>query len=139
MREEGGRILLMDFGLTHEHGTDDGPSGTPGYMSPELLLGQPATIGSDIYAVGVLLFFLLTAQYPVAGGSNFERLREAHASGMRRTLLDVRPDLPEALAHAVERAISPILYVSTRQRVAPGVPGEHVRQLERSGVESVSA
>ena len=106
MREEGGRILLMDFGLTHEHGTDDSPSGTPAYMSPELLFGQPATIASDVYAIGVLLFFLLTGQYPVAG-ANLVMLREAHASGTRRTLLDVRPDLPEALAHVVERATSP--------------------------------
>ena len=58
MREEGGRILLMDFGLTHEAGTDDPPSGTPAYMAPELMSGQPATIASDVYAIGVLLFNL---------------------------------------------------------------------------------
>ena len=56
MREEGGRILLMDFGLTYEHGTDEDPSGTPAYMAPELLLGQPATVASEVYAIGVLLF-----------------------------------------------------------------------------------
>ena len=67
MREEGGRILLMDFGLTHEHGTDEDASGTPAYMAPELLLGQPATIASDVYAIGVMLFYLLTTQYPVEG------------------------------------------------------------------------
>ena len=56
MREEGGRILLMDFGLTHEHGTDEDSSGTPAYMAPELLLGQPASVASDVYAIGVMLF-----------------------------------------------------------------------------------
>jgi tetratricopeptide (TPR) repeat protein len=107
MREEGGRILLMDFGLTHEHGTDEDSSGTPVYMAPELLLGQPATIASDVYAIGVMLFYLLTAQYPVEG-ANFAQLRAAHAAGRRRTLLDVRPDLPEALARVVETAINAI-------------------------------
>ena len=67
MREEGGRILLMDFGLTQEHETGDSPGGTPAYMAPELLTGQVATVASDIYAIGVPLFNLLTAQYPVEG------------------------------------------------------------------------
>ena len=60
MREEGGRILLMDFGLTHEHGADEDASGTPAYMAPELMLGQPASVASDVYAIGVMLFYLLT-------------------------------------------------------------------------------
>ena len=63
MREEGGRILLMDFGLTYKHGTDEDSSGTPAYMAPELLRGQPATIASEVYAIGVMLFYLLTTQY----------------------------------------------------------------------------
>jgi eukaryotic-like serine/threonine-protein kinase len=107
MREQGGRILLMDFGLTHEHGAGEDSSGTPAYMAPELLLGPPATIASDIYAIGVMLFYLLTRRYPVEG-TDLAQLRAAHASGQRRTLLDIRPDLPEAFARVVERAISPL-------------------------------
>ena len=106
MREKGGRILLMDFGLTYESGADSQRSGTPAYMAPELMVGQPATIASDVYAIGVLLFNLLTAQYPVEG-ADLEKLRAAHDSAARRTLLDVRPDLPQALAHVVETAINP--------------------------------
>jgi len=52
MREEGGRILLMDFGLTHARGTDQDTTGTPAYMAPELLRGEPASIASDIYEIG---------------------------------------------------------------------------------------
>jgi tetratricopeptide (TPR) repeat protein len=120
MREEGGRILLMDFGLTHEHSAAEYSSGTPAYMAPELLLGQPATIASDVYAIGVMLFYLLTKQYPVASG-NLAELRAAHASGKRLTLLDVRPDLPEALARVVETAISAApekRFASTGQMIA---------------------
>ena len=105
MREDGGRILLMDFGLTQEHGTGKDASGTPAYMAPELMLGQPATISSDVYAIGIMLFYLLTKQYPVEG-ADFAELRATHLSGKRRTLLDARPDLPEALAGVVETAIS---------------------------------
>ena len=106
MREEGGRILLMDFGLTYEGGTDSSRSGTPAYMAPEVMAGQPATIASDVYAIGVLLFNLLTAKYPVEG-ADLEKLRAAHSSGARQTLLDARPDLPQTLAHVVETAINP--------------------------------
>ena len=105
MREEGGRILLMDFGLTHEHGSGEDASGTPAYMAPELMLGQPATIASDVYAIGIMLFYLLTKQYPVEG-ADFAELRATHLSGKRRTLLDARPDLPEPFARVVETAIS---------------------------------
>ena len=106
MREEGGRILLMDFGLTHASGADSLPSGTPAYMAPELMLGQPATVASDVYAIGVLLFNLLTRQYPVEG-ADLVKIRAAHGAGAHKALLDVRPDLPQALAHVVETAIHP--------------------------------
>ncbi len=120
MREEGGRILLMDFGLTHEHGTGEEASGTPAYMAPELLRGQPAAISSDVYAIGILLFYLLTKQYPIEG-VDVAALRAAHASGTRRTLLDARPDLPEPLARVVETAISASpekRFASTGQMIA---------------------
>lgn len=107
MREEGGRILLMDFGLTHARETDEDSSGTPAYMAPELLRGEPATVASDIYAIGVLLFHLLTTKYPVEG-SDVAALRAAHATGTRQTLLDIRPDLPEPLARVVGTAIDPV-------------------------------
>ncbi len=105
MREEGGRILLMDFGLTHAQGTDAPSSGTPIYMAPELFTGHAATNLTDIYALGVLLFNLLTGTYPVEASGTVE-LRRAHAAGVRRTVLDVRPDLPERLAHVVGTALA---------------------------------
>jgi serine/threonine protein kinase/Tfp pilus assembly protein PilF len=106
MREEGGRILLMDFGLTHEQGSGEVATGTPLYMAPELFEGTPATVASDIYAIGVLLFNLLTTAYPVRGANQAE-LRLAHRRNERRSLLDLRSDLPEALVVVVETAIHP--------------------------------
>ncbi len=64
MREQGGRIVLMDFGLGQEQSPGDGEeavvAGTPHYMAPELLEGKPAAIESDIYALGVLEYHLLS-------------------------------------------------------------------------------
>jgi serine/threonine protein kinase/Flp pilus assembly protein TadD len=120
MREAGGRILLMDFGLTHDHDSTQLLSGTPIYMAPELLAGASASIATDIYSLGVLLFHLLTGKYPVDGSSTRE-IKSAHESGQRQTLLDVRPDLPEQLAHVVEIAANPDpskRYRSTGQMIA---------------------
>jgi eukaryotic-like serine/threonine-protein kinase len=120
MREAGGRILLMDFGLTHDHDSTQLLSGTPIYMAPELLAGAPASMATDIYSLGVLLFHLLTGKYPVDGSSTRE-IKSAHESGRRQTLLDVRPDLPEQLAHVVEIAANPDpskRYRSTGQMIA---------------------
>lgn len=120
MREKGGRILLMDFGLTHEDDAVADSSGTPVYMAPELALGGPATVSSDVYAIGILLFHLLTKTYPVEG-TTLDEIRAAHATGTRRALLDARPDLPEPLARVVEAAASPSpakRFASTGQMIA---------------------
>jgi serine/threonine-protein kinase len=96
MREAGGRLVLMDFGAGQ----------TPLYLAPELLRGGEATIAGDIYALGILLYYVVTGRYPVTAAS-LDELREAHAAGARRRLGDVRPDLPDAFVAAVERALHP--------------------------------
>ena len=103
MRESGGRILLMDFGLTHAADTSRGLAGTLPYMAPELLEDAPGSVSSDIYAMGVLLFNLLTAGFPFTGAT-LEELRAGHQSRGRRRLLDERSDLPEPLAKVIETA-----------------------------------
>ena len=104
---DGGRIILMDFGAGEPMGaTGRGALGTPLYVAPELFHGAPAAISTDIYALGVLLYFLVTGQYPVMGAS-LPALIDAHAKGARRRLRDVRPDLPDGFATVVERAIEP--------------------------------
>jgi tetratricopeptide (TPR) repeat protein len=106
MREEGGRILLMDFGLTHEKDAGHRLAGTPSYLAPELLRGVPASAASDIYAMGVLLYHLVTGKYPVAGAT-FDELKAAHESGSRRHLIDERPDLPERFVQTIDVALDP--------------------------------
>jgi Tol biopolymer transport system component len=107
MRETGGRIVLMDFSGAQAaaRGIDAGRfSGTPLFMAPELFGGGAATPASDVYSLGVLLFYLLTGTLPVIG-SNLEELKEAHAAGARKRLRDLRPDLPDAIVQVIERTI----------------------------------
>lgn len=63
MRADDGRILLMDFGLSQDIHRAGGIAGTREYMAPELLAGNPPTVQTDIYAMGVLLLYLCTGEY----------------------------------------------------------------------------
>jgi serine/threonine-protein kinase len=108
MREEGGRIVLMDFGAGVEWAElTDGPlhkyAGTPLYMAPELFDHRHPTPQSDLYSLGVLLYHVVTGTYPLQGSSP-EDLQAAHQRGERRRLRDVRPDLPTEFVRIVERA-----------------------------------
>lgn len=109
MHERGGRIVLMDFGTGHELETVTGPAsglaGTPLYLAPELFHGASASVASDLYALAVLLFHLLTGQYPV-DGRTLDEVRSAHERGVVRRVRDVRPDAPAALAAAVDRGLA---------------------------------
>jgi serine/threonine protein kinase/Tfp pilus assembly protein PilF len=107
MREKGGRIVLMDFGAGRAQGAEAaGVAGTPMYLAPEVLAGEPPTSQSDLYSVGVVLFHLLTGKYPCTG-IDIESLRAAHADANRQWLRDLRPDLPPPLVQTIERAIDP--------------------------------
>jgi hypothetical protein len=64
MLDDNGQLRITDFGLAGLAG-DAGPrAGTPAYMAPEQLAGQPATVQSDIYAVGRVMYELFTGQRP---------------------------------------------------------------------------
>ena len=107
MRESGGRIVLMDFGagqlLEGPRYADERAIGTPAYMAPEALAGGRASARSDIYSLGVLLYYLVTGTYPVEG-SSWTDLLLAHARFERRPLGDVRPDIHVDFVRVVERA-----------------------------------
>lgn len=108
MREAGGRILLMDFGAGKELGRaldSERVTGTPYYMAPEILRGDAPTSRSDLFALGVLLFHLLTGSYPFEAVS-MESLRSAHERNDRKLLRELRPELPETLARVVETALA---------------------------------
>ena len=111
MREDGGRIVLMDFGagqvLSDQPGVERrGAAGTPIYMAPETLAGAEGSIASDIYSTGVLLFYLVTGRYPYEG-STPEEVARAHARGERHYVTEHRPDLPVSFVRAVEKALDP--------------------------------
>ncbi|MPZ20012.1 MAG: protein kinase [Luteitalea sp.] len=109
MRQQGGRVVLMDFGAgeLRDRPTRSGRvrvTGTPLSTAPEVLAGGPASVRSDIYSLGVLLFYLVTGRFPVEA-ETLEELRSKHAHRTHTNLHDVRPDLPDSFVSVVERAL----------------------------------
>jgi serine/threonine-protein kinase len=110
MRERGdraGRYVLMDLGAGMDVSDPAAPRwGTPEYAAPEILLGARATIESDVYSLGVLLFHLLTGKFPVPGES-LEAIKAAHQRSERLWLRDLRPTLSAPFVETIDRALAP--------------------------------
>lgn len=114
MRADDGRIVLMDFGTGREideligrdaAGVPGYLVGTPVYVAPEILAGEAATPQSDLYSLGVLLFYLVTGSYPVLAPTAAD-LRAAHEGGTHTRLANIRPDLPAEFVDIVECALA---------------------------------
>jgi len=111
MREDGGRIVLMDLGTGREA---DGRAerairelaGTPLYLAPEIFAGAAASALTDVYSLGVLLYRLVTGSFPVRAAT-VDELEARHAEGALVHLRDMRADLPSAFVRVVDRAIAP--------------------------------
>jgi len=112
---EAGRVLLSDFGLAGiRPESQDADAritrtgeivGTPGYLSPEQLKGEPATEATDVYALGLMAYEILTGSGPFAGKSQRETimrsLREPPTS-----LQILKPDIDPPLAELLERCLA---------------------------------
>lgn len=85
------RLVILDFGLTHDAAHAARAAGTIRYMSPEQSRGEPVTGTADWYAVGVIVYEILTGSSPFAGS-----VEEILAQ--KRSWLPVRPS---TVAHAV--------------------------------------
>jgi hypothetical protein len=75
LRMEDGRLVLSDFGLATDAATAPGVTvliGTPHYMAPEVLAGEPATSRSDVWALGVVLHEIFFGQRPERRSVSFD-------------------------------------------------------------------
>ncbi|HSW08628.1 serine/threonine-protein kinase [Aquabacterium sp.] len=94
------RLKLVDFGVARLQDaavTRTGVTlGTPAYMAPEQLTGEPADARTDTYALGVMLYELLTGRLPFPATTLGELLR-AVAAGDPAPLRHWRPELPAGL------------------------------------------
>ncbi len=120
--------------------------GTPGYMAPEQVLGQPAGVASDVYALGAVLFEVLTHRLLATGNSVMELLVNTRDGVDARARLrapehDVSPEL-EAICVKATRLKAAERYTSVRElhdAVERVLAGERNLQLRSSLADSHAA
>ncbi|HEY5492737.1 MAG TPA: protein kinase, partial [Gemmatimonadaceae bacterium] len=108
-----GVVKIGDFGLSKPVDSADQQKltqtgvflGTPVFSSPEQLLGEKLDARSDIYAVGVTFYYLLTGQLPYQSGSMMQVIA-AVLNGSPAPLTSHRADLPQPVVDVVMKAIA---------------------------------
>jgi hypothetical protein len=97
-------VKVVDFGIARllnapREGEDRSISGTPEYMAPELIGGAPPSVATDLYAVGIVAYEMLTGQTPFVGGSAIDILS-------RQLKLEPRPPgKVVAIASAIDELV----------------------------------
>ena len=105
-------VTLIDFGVARLLDepleiVDPMLSGTPEYMAPEVILGHLPGPSADLYAVGVILYELLTGSTPFGGGSSKEILiRHVDDAVVLPTLRCPDRAIPKALERVIMRALA---------------------------------
>jgi len=105
-----GNATVTDFGIAlvtsrPAREAKGSTTGTPHYMSPEQALGEPVDGRSDVYALGVVLYEMLTGSCPFPGRSATEVIAK-HISAPIPKVSDSVPETPVALARIVERMLA---------------------------------
>ncbi|HUS30775.1 MAG TPA: serine/threonine-protein kinase [Kofleriaceae bacterium] len=105
----GGRPVLIDFGLAtlagHTRVTGEGMCmGSPSYVAPERLIGQPADARTDLYALGVMMYEMLAGTRPFTGPTPHETMKRA-LQMPPRPLAALRRDIPPHLDFVIRKAL----------------------------------
>ena len=120
-----GNVRITDFGLAVAAGdVSASRAGTPQYMAPEQLTGGAASVKSDIYALGLVLFEMFTGRR-VFEAKTFNELLSLHASRTMTTPSSVVRDLDPAVERVILRCIEhdPAQRPGSALAVAAALPG----------------
>lgn len=105
-----GQVVVMDFGIAKVGETPSALTqmgatvGTPYYMSPEQIMGSGVDARSDLYALGVIGYQLVTGKRPFEG-ANHQAIWHAHQTETPTPVQDLVPDIPKALAFVIHRLL----------------------------------
>lgn len=110
MIDSTGRPVLMDFGLAKIVGGSKQTAtgaimGTPAYISPEQVRGDKPDPRTDIYALGIMLFEMVSGQVPFDADSALTLMLK-HVNEPPPDIRTLNPDVPENVAQLIEKAIA---------------------------------
>ncbi len=107
LERDSGRALLADFGIAHAIGSADATDlvGTTSYLSPEIIEGNPASIQSDLYALGVVGFLTASGTLPFDGQSAAE-IMARHIAQPVPSVHEAAPAISARLARAIDRCLA---------------------------------
>ncbi len=105
-----GKLKLIDFGLAKYRADPSGNrlapgAGTPDYISPDQIRGEPPDLRSDIYSFGVILYEMAAGRRPFES-ANLHDLLRLICRATPAPLADLRPDLHPAFCKLVHRALA---------------------------------
>jgi hypothetical protein len=104
-----GRALLGDFGLARSALDSESENteiaGTPGYMAPEIMLGEAPQVSTDIYGLGATFYAVLTGK-KAASGTKWSEILVRKREGVP-SVRSLRHDVPPELAFVVDECLQP--------------------------------
>ena len=110
LADQSWHVTVLDFGLAKRLGNTRKTAtnvvmGTPGYMAPEQIRAKPITAATDLYALGVVAWVLLTGSEPFQAEGIMDLLR-AHIEAPLPSLRERAPDAPAGLVSLIERMLA---------------------------------
>ncbi len=105
-------VKVLDFGIARAQELNDGGAltatgtvaGAPAYMSPEAVTGKTVDARADVYALGVMVYEMLSGDAPFKGDTPFVVMQQ-HVMHTPPALMTLMQDLPEALSGFVGRCL----------------------------------
>ena len=142
MLTKSGKAKLADLGLASMFGdsevddSGDEVLGTPQYISPEQLLGDPTDVRSDIYSLGATFYHLVTGSFPYLGETPTE-IAHKHVNGVFQPPIERDPSVPQVISDIISKMMA--RDINLRYQNADDVAKDLKKYLDNSGFVSTAS